>query len=62
MTMIKATTAEGRHDRGDGQRDGREDSLDEIRRSSLEHVHRSRKEPGSISHAVHRSQLDDRDL
>ena len=31
----------------------REDSLDEIRALSLEHVHRSRKEPGCISHAVH---------
>jgi quinol monooxygenase YgiN len=31
----------------------REDSLAEIRRLSLEHVHRSRAEPGCISHAVH---------
>jgi quinol monooxygenase YgiN len=31
----------------------REDSLDKIRTLSLEHVHRSRKEPGCISHAVH---------
>ena len=31
----------------------REDSLDEVRRLSLEHVHRSRNEPGCISHAVH---------
>jgi quinol monooxygenase YgiN len=31
----------------------REDSLPEIRRLSLEHVHRSRGEPGCISHAVH---------
>ncbi len=31
----------------------REDSLPEIRRLSLEHVHRSRQEPGCISHAVH---------
>jgi len=31
----------------------REDSLEEVRRLSLEHVHRSRKEPGCISHAVH---------
>jgi quinol monooxygenase YgiN len=31
----------------------RADSLDEIRRLSLEHVHRSRGEPGCISHAVH---------
>jgi quinol monooxygenase YgiN len=31
----------------------REDSLSEVRRVSLEHVHRSRKETGCISHAVH---------
>ncbi len=31
----------------------RQDSFTEIRRLSLEHVHRSRKEPGCISHAVH---------
>jgi quinol monooxygenase YgiN len=31
----------------------REDSLDEVRRLSLEHVHRSRNEPGCISPAVH---------
>ena len=31
----------------------RKDSLDEVARLSLEHVHRSRKEPGCISHAVH---------
>jgi quinol monooxygenase YgiN len=31
----------------------REDSLDEIRTLSLEHVRRSREEPGCISHAVH---------
>jgi quinol monooxygenase YgiN len=31
----------------------REDSFDEISRLSLEHVRRSRKEPGCISHAVH---------
>jgi quinol monooxygenase YgiN len=31
----------------------RPDSLDEIRRLSLEHVHRSRGEPGCIAHAVH---------
>ncbi len=31
----------------------RPDALDEVRRLSLEHVHRSRKEPGCISHAVH---------
>jgi quinol monooxygenase YgiN len=31
----------------------REDSFGEIRRLSLEHVHRSRNEPGCIFHAVH---------
>ena len=31
----------------------REDSFDEVKRLSLEHVHRSRLEPGCLSHAVH---------
>jgi len=31
----------------------RPDSFDEVRKLSLEHVHRSRTEPGCISHAVH---------
>src|SRR5450432_2599256 len=31
----------------------REDSLGEVRKLSLEHVHRSRAEPGCLSHAVH---------
>jgi quinol monooxygenase YgiN len=31
----------------------RENSFDEVRRLSLEHVRRSRDEPGCISHAVH---------
>jgi quinol monooxygenase YgiN len=31
----------------------REDSFAEVRQLSLEHVHRSRKEAGCISHAVH---------
>jgi quinol monooxygenase YgiN len=31
----------------------RKDSIDAARELSLEHVHRSRKEPGCISHAVH---------
>jgi quinol monooxygenase YgiN len=31
----------------------REDSFSEISKLSLEHVHRSRQEPGCISHAVH---------
>ena len=30
-----------------------EDSFDEVLRLSLEHVQRSREEPGCISHAVH---------
>ena len=29
------------------------DTFDEVRRLSLGHVHRSRTEPGCISHAVH---------
>jgi quinol monooxygenase YgiN len=31
----------------------RQDSFDQVRKLSLEHVHRSRTEPGCISHAVH---------
>src|ERR1700760_2654272 len=31
----------------------RQDTFDEARRLSLEHVHRSRSEPGCISHSVH---------
>ena len=31
----------------------REDSFSAARRLSLEHVHRSRQEPGCIAHAVH---------
>ena len=31
----------------------RQDSLDQVRALSLEHVHRSRQEAGCISHAVH---------
>ena len=31
----------------------REDSFDQVRKLSLEHVRRSRTEPGCISHAVH---------
>jgi quinol monooxygenase YgiN len=31
----------------------RADSFNEVRKLSLEHVHRSRTEPGCISHAVH---------
>ena len=31
----------------------RDDSFDEVRRLSLEHVRRSRLEPGCLSHSVH---------
>jgi quinol monooxygenase YgiN len=31
----------------------RQDTFDEVRRLSLEHVRRSRAEPGCISHGVH---------
>src|SRR3954454_18993881 len=31
----------------------RKDTFDEVRKLSLAHVHRSRTEPGCISHAVH---------
>jgi quinol monooxygenase YgiN len=31
----------------------RPESFDEVRKLSLEHVHRSRAEPGCVSHAVH---------
>ena len=31
----------------------RPETIDEVRRVSLVHVHRSRTEPGCISHAVH---------
>jgi quinol monooxygenase YgiN len=31
----------------------RQDTFEEVRRLSLEHVHRSRTEPGCISHSVH---------
>jgi quinol monooxygenase YgiN len=36
-----------------GSLTARDDSFAEIRELSLEHVHRSRTEPGCISHAVH---------
>src|ERR1700730_2324325 len=36
-----------------GSVEARQDTFDEVRRLSLEHVHRSRQEPGCISHAVH---------
>jgi quinol monooxygenase YgiN len=31
----------------------RDDSFDEVQRLSLQHVRRSRREPGCLSHAVH---------
>ncbi len=31
----------------------RPDTLEALRKASLEHVHRSRTEPGCVSHAVH---------
>jgi len=31
----------------------RQDSFEQVKKLSLEHVHRSRTEPGCISHAVH---------
>ena len=31
----------------------RQETFDEVKKLSLEHVHRSRSEPGCISHAVH---------
>jgi len=36
-----------------GSATARHDTFDEVRRLSLEHVHRSRNEAGCISHAVH---------
>jgi quinol monooxygenase YgiN len=36
-----------------GSGTARPDSFEEVKRLSLEHVHRSRTEPGCISHAVH---------
>ena len=36
-----------------GHATARPDSIDELLAISLEHVHRSRTEPGCLSHAVH---------
>src|SRR5258708_34615131 len=36
-----------------GSVNARQDSFEEVRRLSVEHVQRSRTEPGCISHAVH---------
>jgi quinol monooxygenase YgiN len=38
---------------------GRPDSIEELIAVSLEHVRRSRAEPGCLSHAVHRDVEDD---
>lgn len=38
------------------------ESLDQLLEASLEHVHRSRTEPGCISHGVHRDVEDDHRL
>lgn len=38
----------------------RPDALDEVLRLSVEHVHRSRLEPGCLLHGVHRD-VEDRD-
>lgn len=40
----------------------REGLVEEALRSSLEHVRRSREEPGCLSHAVHRDAEEDRRL
>jgi quinol monooxygenase YgiN len=36
-----------------GSATARSDSFEALRQASLDHVHRSRAEPGCISHAVH---------
>jgi quinol monooxygenase YgiN len=52
MTMTESANGEDSMIVVTGSVTAREDSFDEIRRLSLEHVHRSRGEPGCISHAV----------
>ena len=37
----------------------RPETVDEVLRVSLEHVHRSRREPGCLLHSVHRDVEDD---
>ena len=37
----------------------RPDAIDEVLRLSLEHVHRSRTEPGCLLHSVHRDAEDE---
>ena len=37
----------------------RPDTIDEVLRRSLEHVHRSRQEPGCLLHTVHRDVEDE---
>jgi quinol monooxygenase YgiN len=41
-----------------GSVQARPDALDEVLRLSLEHVHRSRAEPGCLLHSVHRDVED----
>jgi quinol monooxygenase YgiN len=41
-----------------GSLQARPDALDEVLRLSLEHVHRSRLEPGCLLHSVHRDVED----
>jgi quinol monooxygenase YgiN len=41
---------------------GTDESIDELIRLSLEHVRRSRTEPGCLSHAVHRDVENDNRL
>jgi quinol monooxygenase YgiN len=53
MTMTASKTAGDNMIIVTGSVTARQDSIDEVRRLSLEHVHRSRSEPGCISHAVH---------
>jgi quinol monooxygenase YgiN len=57
IQCLKAAGDQNREEDGmivvTGSVTARKDSLDEISRLSLEHVHRSRKEAGCISHAVH---------
>jgi len=49
----KTRNAGAGNDRGDRQRDGAAGFVRRNPQAQLEHVHRSRAEPGCISHAVH---------
>jgi quinol monooxygenase YgiN len=53
IPFLKAKTAEDSMIVVTGSVTAKEDCFDEVRRLSLEHVRRSRGEPGCISHAVH---------